>query len=130
MGAWSRQWQWGWRRSRHNGGEEKEVKPAGRDGPLKVGCGVERGLSAGALHLNQDRTGGAGLGPKNSLSSSASGLFRVMPPHKWDDVLSAFMATKEVPFHYYPEMSQFQLPSIYTQEITADHRILEGNVFT
>ena len=82
MGAWSRQWQWGWRRSRHNAGEEKEVKPAGGGGPLKVECGVEGGLSAGALHLNQDRTGEAGLGPKNSLSSSVSGLSRVIPPHK------------------------------------------------
>ena len=77
------------------------------------------GLSPGALHLPQ--AGSRGL-PEQfwafpSNPSSLRGCHR-----------ECLHATKEVPFHYYPEMSQFQLPSIYTQGITADPRIPEGNV--
>lgn len=73
-------------------------------------------LNAGALH--QDRPAGGGLGLTDSLGISVSDLTRMIPPHRWENILSAFVVTMEVPFHYYQETSKFQLSSIYTDSIS------------
>ena len=49
-------------------------------------------------------------------SISVSGLSRMIPPHKWDNFLSAFVVTVEDPLHDHQEWFNFNSPLLIPRE--------------
>lgn len=101
-------------------------KEPGEGGPLEAERGVDGGWGGAKQmpHVGLEpwspspaASWGPGPGPGPEVSPRSSGFSRATSSLR-DAILSAFMPIKRSRFHYYPEMSPFQLPTISTQGIT------------